>query len=226
MADFIVHLCDECVLVLDDISEVLHFGIFRADNILKLPNALVSQPDFAVDLPQLCAEIVHLLSLVSQQSAFLSDFSVVEVRVSADPRDFLLGTDDGLVAAGDLPDVGEQFVEQGYLLVDEELVVLHLLLDLRLHAGDVVGSDSDDAGLRDLGLDLLLDLSELDGLAVLVEELRDKSLRQLLQDRPVRLQVLLLDGPTHVHDLALPTPQYLLQVTLQQPRTTLLVLYR
>jgi hypothetical protein len=52
----------------------------------------------------------------------------------------------------------QEVIEQSDLLVDCKLVLLHLLLDLRLHLSDVLPVDTHDAGLSDLGLDLFFDL--------------------------------------------------------------------
>lgn len=82
---------------------------------------------------------------------------MTEVHVGLDPRDLLLRTDHRLVAACDIPDVVQQIIEQGDLLVDCKLILLHLLLDLRLHLRDVVSVDAHDTGLSDLGFDFFFD---------------------------------------------------------------------
>ena len=105
---------------------------------------------------------------------------MTEVHVGLDPRNLLLRTYDRLVAACDIADIVEEVIEESDLLVDCKLVLLHLLLDLRLHLSDMLPVDPHYTCLRDLRLDLLLDLSQLYGLPVFVKELGDKPIGEVL----------------------------------------------
>jgi hypothetical protein len=102
---------------------------------------------------------------------------VTEIHVGLDPRDLLLRTYHRLVAAGDVPDVMQEVIEQGDLLVDCKLVLLHLLLNLRLHLSDVLPVDAHDASLSDLRLNFFLDFGQLHGLPVFVKELGYETIR-------------------------------------------------
>jgi hypothetical protein len=118
---------------------------------------------------------------------------VTKVHVSLYPRYLLLRTYNRLVAACDIPYIVEEVIEESDLLVDRKLVLLHLLLDLRLHLSDMLPVHAHYTRLSDLRLDLLLDLSQLYRLPVLVKELRDKAIGEVLQHCLVGLQMLVLN---------------------------------
>jgi hypothetical protein len=87
----------------------------------------------------------------------------------------------------------EEVIEESDLLVDRKLILLHLLLDLRLHLSDMLPVDTHYTRLSDLRLDLLLDLGQIYRLPVLVEKLRDKAIGEVLQHCLVGLQMLVLN---------------------------------
>lgn len=210
-----MHLSNHPVLFIDYVDQILHFAILGPDHILQLAYPLISDSDLLVNLPHLRPEIIQYLSLIIQHASLLRDLPVTEIHICLDPRDLLLRTYHRLVAASDVPDVVQEVIEQSNLLVDCKLVLLHLLLDLRLHLSDVLSVHTHDTGLSYLGFNIFLDLGELDGLTVFVEELGYETIGQVLKHSLVGLQMLIFDRFTHESYLSLPSRDNLLEIRLQ-----------
>ena len=130
---------------------------------------------------------------------------MTEIHIRLNPCYFLLSANYRLIAAGDISDIMKETIKESDLLVDCKLVILHLLLNLCLHLCDVFPVDPDDACLRDLRLDLFLDLGQLHRLAVFVEQLRHEPIGEVLQHSLVGLQMLVFNGLAHESYLSLPS---------------------
>ena len=204
LSDIPVHLRYDAVLLVDHVDQILHLPVLGPDHVLQLANPLIPQPNLLVDLSHLRLQLVYDLPLIVQHASLLRDLPVPKVHVRLYPCNLLLRTYNRLIAPRYIPDIVQQIIEQRDLLVDGALILAHLLLDLRLHLRKGLAVDAHDTGLGDLRLEFLLDLGQLDRLAVLVEELGDKAVREVLQGRLVRFQMLVLDRLTHKGELALP----------------------
>ena len=219
-----MHLSNYPVFLIDYIDKILHLPILGPDHILQLANSLITNPYFFIYLSHLSPEIVKDLSLIIEDTSFLCDLPVTEIHIRLNPCYFLLSANYRLIAAGDISDIMKETIEESDLLVNCKLVILHLLLDLCLHLCDVFPVDPDDACLRDLRLDPLLDLGQLHRLAVFVEQLRHEPIGEVLQHSLVGLQMLVFNGLAHESYLSLPSCKNLFKIRLQQARSTLLVL--
>jgi hypothetical protein len=100
-----MHLCNNPILLIDYVDQILHLPVLSPDHVLQLAYPLVSDPYLLVYFPHLRPEIVENLPLIIQHTSLLRDLPVTEVHVGLDPRDLLLRAYHRLVAARDIPDI-------------------------------------------------------------------------------------------------------------------------
>jgi hypothetical protein len=78
----------------------------------------------------------------------------------------------------------------------------------------VLSVHTHDTGLSDLGFNIFLDLGELDGLTVFIEELGYETICQVLKHSLVGLQMLIFNRFTHKSYLSLPSCDDLIEIRL------------